>query len=101
MEELIRALLDYGLAGIGIIGLSFYIRYSLKEQEKTAERHSVERNEWKLTQDKQNSEWLKTARVQFDKLIEVSTKSNELVDRNTQVVAEFRGVMSSIDKRVG
>jgi len=77
MEE---ALLNYGLPGIVIGGMSIFIMY----KEKT---HRDERNEWRAQASKQ-----------FDRIIEVSEKTNEAHNRNTAVLNELKGIIKTIKK---
>lgn len=100
MDQVMAGLLEYGLAGIVIVGLVVYIRYSLQRQDAIELRHAAERKEWLLEQGKASEQWRSTTSMQFDKLIEAQVRSTEGMERNTSMIADLRGLLSSIDKRI-
>lgn len=59
-------LAQYGLAGVVIIGLAWFVLYLMKE-------HKSERDEWRRVQEKQNEEANKNINKNTDILSELTT----------------------------
>lgn len=65
-----ESLAQYGLAGIVIIGLAWFVMYLMKQ-------HKEEREEWKRSQDRQNEEM------------------NRNINRNTDILSGLKTLLES------
>lgn len=86
MEDILKVAIESGIAVLALIGLGFYIRFSII-------LHSRERKEWFDAMIKQNKEQNEIQQKHFDKIVDVT-------DKNTRAYTELSSLIKSIDKRV-
>jgi len=80
METWWKELLNFGIAGIGLIALALFILKILKD-------HKTERIEWNAEKQKQ-----------LETLEKINDKSSEAIDNNTKVLFEIKGLIASLKK---
>lgn len=83
MEQTTEFLIEYyGLAGIVIAALAFFVMYEIRQ-------HCKERDAWK-----------EQAKSQHKEAIHISIKFNETISRNTSAVEGLKTLMESMDRRL-
>jgi hypothetical protein len=81
-------LLKYGLSGICIAGLAWYILHS-------EESHRKERKEWRDQQKLETEQNLKVQKEQFDRINEISDTSNQLTRENTNILTGLKTLLEN------
>lgn len=83
-----EALLKYGLGGIIIAGMAWFILYLMKD-------HKKEREEMRVGNEKQRIEDRETRNKQFKRMEEMADESNKSVRENTNILTGLKTLLEN------
>lgn len=95
-DTIVNSLPEYGIAGVTILILLFLMRVLFQYLEKKDKEHIEERQRILQQLETTRLAWEATHKEQFNQIVEVTEKSNSIVQQNTNIVADVRSLLTSL-----
>lgn len=101
MEDVV---LKYGLAGVIMVGLSWFIMYLLKdikkEREETRGIIQRERSDHRVQMDKERYDWIRTLDRMFDKADLREKETNAVIRDVTDILSGLKSIIENRNRKM-